>query len=401
MAARSDVRILVNDQEFWDAVEWSIESDMLQDADAFSVTVANPQGATRARLNVHDQVRVLVDETVQMTGWIDDLNLTGDARSGATIEVVGRDKFGQLVDNSALPHSWTGKDLLQIAKDISTPWVTDWFVDNEENRRKLLQAQRNVRTVKAGAEKWARYMADASALFRAGLESTTDVERKRLAAAQANLARIKAIVFPRVKAAPGESIMEVLERASRKVGMMIWQAADGTGIIARPNYAQAPLYRLQLHPSTLDTASANNVKSWSHALTGRDTYYEYRLSCTSANTSNAYAANSHHEIVQYDDTVALERRKITGGSGQNRAQAKIEFERDIQQRRFESVVLNYVVQGHAQDGRLWQVDTLVAVDDRINNISGDWYLTKRRFVGSRGGGQTTELTLHQKGVLLP
>jgi prophage tail gpP-like protein len=155
-----------------------------------------------------------------------------------------------------------------------------------------------------------------------------------------------------------------------------------------------------LHPSTVDTAKANNVKSWEIARSGREVYASYSFNGTSANTPNAYGANSHHDL-SATGTAGLDRRKIVCGAGQNRAQARAELERDIQERAFGAEVLNYTVQGHAQDGRLWQIDSLVAVDDQINGVQGSYYLTLRRFVGSRSGGQVTELTLHPKGVLLP
>ncbi len=403
MASRHEVRILVADQEFFNATQWSIESDIMQSADAFSITVANPYGGSSSKVATHDAVKVLVDETVQMTGWIDDLNLRGGADSGASIEIVGRDRFGQLVDVSATPKSYANKDLSQIAKELSDPFVTTWHVDNEANRLALVRAKRKHRTAKKQKEAYDRYARDTE-LLRLALEpvaATRAADKKRLTKAKANLARIKAVLFPRIKVSPGESPMEVIERAADKTGMMVWCAADGAGIIARPNYDQAPLYQLQLHPSTMQTATANNVKSWDHQLSGRELFATYRLSGTSANTANANAAQSHHDIDDTDSNVALARHKLIVGSGQNKAQSKNQLVKDKQLRQFNATVLNYTVQGHGQGGLLWEVDTLVSVDDRVNGIQGDYYLTRRRFVGSKQGGQETELTLHQKGILLP
>jgi prophage tail gpP-like protein len=218
---------------------------------------------------------------------------------------------------------------------------------------------------------------------------------------KSNLTKLRAVVFPRIKVQRGETRMAVIQRAAEKCGLMVWQAADGSGVIARPNYTQPTNYRIGLHPSTSPRSLESNVISWEHQLTGRETFATYRLSGTSANTANAYGAASHHDLDESDTAVTLARHLIVASTGANKAQAKAQLERDVQRRRFEAVALRYVVAGHQQNGLLWQVDSMVAVDDTINNIVGDYYLTKRRFECSKDRGQTTELTLHPAKELLP
>jgi len=397
---------------------YSIESSLLSPADAFSVEVPNPGGKLAGKIAIYDECRVLVDDTVQMTGWIDDIN----DRPGV-LELVGRDRFGQIVDCCAEPQTLAGLDLQQIAEKLAAPFVTEWRFDNEENRAKLQTARRKYRYLKGQADQYDAFVSGSSALSQ--LSFPRKLDDTRLKAAAANLAKIKAIVFPRIKVQPGEKIAEVIQRAAAKTELHVWQAADGAGVIARPNYAQAPQYSVWLYPPDHADKRRNNVKAFAHTRSGRELFGEYRIAGTAANTPTTSGEGSRHEVTRTsswwtDETLRAKRatqkvaseppevgtcaasRKliVARGSGQNRQQAQRELDRDIAERQFNAHVLTYTIEGHAQDGRLWQVDTLVSVDDQVTGHSGNWYVVRRRFEGSLGGGQQTELELRQPGLWL-
>lgn len=391
----SEVKIKVAGVDYL-ARAFSIESNLLQPADAFSVEIPNPSGKLAGKFEPFDAVQVLVDETVQMTGWVDDVNY----RPGS-VEITGRDRFGQLTDVSATPQTLANLDLRGIAERLSSPFVTEWIFDNEENRRRLQTAKRRYSYLKRKADAYADYVSNnAAALFRETASGAAELDRKRLAKAKANIAAIRSEIFPRTKVSPGETPMQVIERAAAKTGLLVWQASDGRGVIAKPSYDQQPAYRIALYPSSSTSSLQNNVLGFQHTVSGRDLFASYRIQGTAANTETTSGEGSRHEVTE-SQSVALDRQVIIPrGGGQTRRQAQLELARDVQRRQFDAMTLSYTVSGLSQGGMLWQVDTMVSVDDYVNGMVGSYYLTRRLFKGSLAEGQQTEIELHPAGIYL-
>jgi prophage tail gpP-like protein len=435
--APADVRIRVNGRDFTDWLDYQIESDILQPADAFSFTLENVEGRLNGLIAKHDAIEVLVDGTVQLTGYVDGLSWGGDAGSGNVLAVEGRDRFGQLLDVSAEPETIKNLDLKQIAAKVGSPYITQWRVENEDNRKRLQTARKQVAKLsppteqeKAEAERERRltsiriqtadvnniedYFAltpavraakekDAIETLAAQTSAAIAAESARsesLKKAKANLAAIRAILYPRVKVDPGQTKWAVLEKVVARQGFAIWQAANGVGVIARPNYDQAAQYNVFLHPASSEDAKKNNVLSWSVTDNGREQFARYRLVGNAANTLNAFGENSRYDETGETDGIPLDRQLISAGNGQNKAEARRELARDIDRRNFESLELNYTIPGHAQNGRLWQVDTIVDVDDQVTGYAGQFYCVRRRFTVDVNGGQITEISLRKKGIWL-
>ena len=420
-----DVRIVVGSSKYeltnW--VAYDIESSLLTPADAFSFTISNPQGRHSADVSKFDPVQVLVDGTVQMDGYVDGIRLQSSPDSGSTMEIVGRDRFGQLVDVSADPQTIRNLDLGQIAAKLGAPFVTQWEYDNESNRQRLLVAraragryqplnakQKKDRLINAlvkillppdqrTAANIARAPAKEAAVRRALIKA--DASRaKSLAAAKANLAKIRAEVFPTIKVEPGDSPMSVIVKAAQRSELLVWLAADGRGIIARPNYDQPALFSLWHYPLTSTDRRFNNVRDIAWALDGSKQFAEYRIAGHGQNTAVTFGTGSFHEVSLQDSGVPLSRKKIVRGTAKNRKRAKIQLERKIQRVNFNALTGVIDVRGHGQNGLLWQVDTLCAITDAVNGQQGDFYVSKRRFVGDESG-QRTELEVHPPRVLLP
>jgi prophage tail gpP-like protein len=418
----SDVRIRIDGYDFEEWENYQIESNIFQPSDAFSFTAPNEGGALNDKVHKFDAVDVIVEGTPQMTGWVDAVNKNGDANSGATLEIVGRDKFGQLLDVDAEPQTITGLDIGQIATKLSAAFVQFWRFENEVNRQKLLLARRNLARANQedlAAEKVLREkliplskanFADAplqvrldvsqkvASNYRANLKdpATTNAIKK----AQANLAAIKRVIYPRVKVEPGQKIHEVIQALAEKQGFALWMAADGTGVIAKPNYQQRPLYSVFLYPLDSPDRGKNNVLSWSIKDDGTEQYASYRLVGSGANTIKSFGVDSQYDEKAVDAEVPIDRKLIVSGRGQNKTEAKLELSRDRDWRNFNALQLNYTFQGHRQNGKLWQIDTIAQVVDKVNGYSGQFYVTRRRFTTDINGGQITEVTMHPKGLWL-
>lgn len=432
---RSDVRISMRGQMLTDWVEYDIESNMLQTSDAFSFTVANPRGRWTNEFDVLDEVQVFVDGSLQMTGYVDEISTGIDPNTGPTMTIVGRDRFGQLADISSKPKQFANKHLADIAYELGVPFVEDWIYDNELNRKRAQVARKRISAVaaKTAAEKRtiARKKTIISALDR-DLQGSTDsvIESQRVATlnalgklnqqelasstsgaaniakAKANLARIQKENFPRVKVEPGDSPLDVICKYAKKAGVMVWQAADGTGILARPNYSQPINGNLWCYDRAHIDHQKNNILSGRVVRSSRDRFRKYRLLGYSANTKNTSGTGSRYDEKLSDSGISLVGRDfvIARASGQSVRQAKAELEREVQRRKFEALVADYTVRGHGQTVRgersIWTVDTLVNVDDQPNALKQTMYVTRRKFTGGLDG-QQTELTLHQPGILMP
>jgi len=425
---QSDVRVDVAGEQLTDWVEYSIESNILQSSDPFSFRVGNPRGRWSSAFTFGDEVKVFVDGSLQMTGYIDEITTSNDPTSGPTLELIGRDRFGQLVDCSATPATYRNKRFDDVCTALGSPFVTHWIYDNELNRIRSQQAKRRLSRLRRKSQfekNRAAYTREAfrdlstspdTSEQRTALEAINQLDRKALEEsqstekqikkAQANLARIRAENFPRVKVEPGETPMDVIVRHSKKLGLMVWQSAQGEGVIARPEYDQRPSNYLWHYPGDSPSANKNNVISGSLRIDGRERCRTYRLLGYSANTANTSGTGSRHDLTLTDSDVSLEARQmiVNRASGESRQQAAAELEREMQRRKFDSLVAEYRVRGHHQlvDGNtnLWTIDTICSVDDPVLGISEQMYVVRRRFVGGMQG-QHTEIELRSKGVLLP
>jgi len=404
----SDVRIEVNGQQLWKWVRYDIESDILQLADAFSFTIKNPRGAVADAVHPGDEVQVLVDGTLQMTGVVDSVEGRIEPDSGPVLEIVGRDRFGQLLDESANPEQINGKHLQHVAEILGDPWVTRWRYENEVARLQAETIKKNVAAINA---KTKRAMAEtselasnvgstageASIVLQSAIETVDQVHKEAIGKTQANLAKIRAVVFPRVKIEPGESKLEVIQRLATKAGLHVWMAPDGSGVMARPNYSQAPSFIIQLRHD--DDATSNNVLSGGVRRSTQERYRTYRAVGHSANTRSTKGSGSRHDMTVSDSDAPLDRTLITSSQGQNRSQVREQLERDRDLRKFNSLEATYRMRGHRQGDRLWSTDSIVSVDDHLHELSAALYCTRRRFSGSLSG-QHTEITLKQKGIWL-
>ena len=81
--------------------------------------------------------------------------------------------------------------------------------------------------------------------------------------------------------------------------------------------------------------------------------------------------------------------------GMARRRARWRFNRG----RFDSLVAEYTVVGHTQNGLFWVPDSVVDVDDEVNGLKGKYYLSAVKYNRTRGEGTTSVLTLHELGYL--
>jgi len=324
--------------------KWSsyqVESDMLTPADAFSFGAPNPRAYLTGALHEEDEVRVFVDGELVCTGNLDEVREHGD-RSGNTVECTGRDKGRFLVDCSALPVTIHGQTIKSLAEKLTAIWGIKWEIEGS----------------------------------------------------------VKLQPVKRMKVDPGESPMDVLIRFVDAAGCIIWFKEDGTGVIGKPNYKQAPEFELRRHRSGTKR-QLNNILSGGRTRNSRERFSEIAVLASGASPAAGYAAGASKINGQALDLAIRNKPRILTGGALNMAQAKARAERMVQLGQFTGDTLDYVVPGHQNCGRLWRANSLCRVFDEVAGIDGElWLVRRRRFVGGDQGRQT-ELSLHPAGVWLP
>lgn len=206
MAVREhDVRLEVNGRELRAPISYSIDVDLLQPADAFSMAFPLDLASwTACRLD--SEFTATIDGVPAITGYIDSLRDSGDG----TFTVEGRDRSGRLVDESVegAGRSIIGARLSAVLAEIVEPWGFSVTLDASLDRR-----------LRRGSGKKAK---------AGGEPALTFVQ------SQAVPQRIEA----------GTSKWEAIERVCRPLGLIPWSSADGKQlIVAKPNYTQEPQFQ--------------------------------------------------------------------------------------------------------------------------------------------------------------
>ncbi len=346
----TEVRVVAGSLELTTWQSYQIELDLRRPANAFSLVAPNTDAEQVGNLARGQSVQVYVDDEIQMTGYIDDLSWQADA-SGARVEISGRDVFGQLMDCSAPLKSYKNTTLLRVALDLASTWVPSWTAS--------------------------------------GVTLST---------------------IPRVKIEPGESVMDVLVRLAQVDGALVWGTPDGAGMIGRPTYTGPALYQLFRYAGSDPNRQKNNIISGGLTQSNAERYTSLTLYGTSGNTKSNYGVSSAYSYTSRNSDVVPTRSLIvTDGDVKSRQVAQDKADLDQDRREFDSEAWEYQVRGHYGEladeagnvsQTMWDIDTLVGVEDTYTGTSEDLYVIRRRFSGS-AQGRYTDLELRRRGIWLP
>lgn len=381
MKSITDIALLINGKEFkgWD--RWEVESDILQPADAFSLSVPNMSAEQTGYLIPNVAFKLVLDGRLVMRGYVDDVVHTTTA-SESRIEVTGRDDFGNLVDCSAQPGTHRKIDLVTLARALTSVWSMDWTV-------------------------------------QPGLTLPT---------------------HSKVKVEPGDTVMDVIARLAKKDNLLVWFTSSGTATIGRPDYSQEVAHKLRLYTPDSGLQAENNIVSSRVRFSYQDRFSTYTVAGSGANDATNYGRSSLRKavkpdvdftgrklsdqswnfyptrpvkprqvlkITQADTEVTVPRPLIIpDGDIKTIQQATDRCELERSRRAFDSTVLEYNVRGHYGTPQkaggnevMYDADQRAEVVDYPGGVNGIWYITKRRFKLD-SNGPSTDLTLHPDGVWL-
>jgi len=377
------VQVVINGTSYQGWTDVDMDSDVLNPADAFSVTGAIPKAKPTqnemragAPANGFDDFRegvfcdIYVGLDRQMAGVIDEVKMSGD-RATSRIKIIGRDKGAFLVDSEAKhikASQYTVKTLIDALLDSS--WgIKNVILSNEDNR-KLILGKRDKKKPRASVPKFLQPLP----------RNSTKVDA-------------------------GQRVASIIETHCRRLGITWWLTAGGDLFIGKPNYDQEAAYNFSA--GALGSQTPTNVEAWEVSRSISERFSEVKVVGQGFNdprniwatTNNApkFLGTSRDPDLVERGIVRKDIIRDCDVLSNDEAQARADYE--MGRRRLHGLSINMTVPGFRQGDRLYAVDTMATVKIEEAGIDGPFYVTQRRFMENRGKRRTS-LTLVQPKVWL-
>jgi len=242
---------------------------------------------------------------------------------------------------------------------------------------------------------------------------------------------LKAIPSDQRKPHIGDGAMEVIDRFLKRLGLHMWAAADGSGVVIdAPDYEAHGTYKL-LH--TFDGAGTNNVLDAkldeasemqpsavvAKGFGGGGELPKSSMVCVAINelvavdastkqpiksTANLAARYPRAKVLPLRDQLIPQDNRLVSVFTQKPIYLKDDESKTIDQlaaftrralSRYQGKYQTYscTVKGHTYQGAPWAVNTIVDVQDDYLGLHGPMWVLSRTFAKGRSGGTTTQLTL--------
>lgn len=345
------VSLAIAGREHRDWERYEVDSDLLTPADGWRVSLGLPDG------NVPDYVAEWAPVTLSIAG-----------------QVIMRGRIDSVEDVCAKGEhtlALTGRDLAGVLVDCSAPVFTARQCGLDEIVAKMVRPL--------------------------GISSI------RVDAGQAR--------HEKISVDPGMSAWDALQQVCEKNGCWPYVAPDGTLVIGGPDYTVPPVATLIMRRD----GRGNNVLRLARRRTIQDRYSEVTVLGQSHGTERAVGGHNIRATAKDSAVAAI--------AGWHRPKIVVEADcdsTDHARRRARKIIsdgclagldLVATVRGHrvlgpnsrpgSGGGVLWMPGQRVRVLSEPNNLDAVYYLMRRTFLGSRAGGQTTELGLKLDGLWQP
>lgn len=219
---------------------------------SFCVGASAPSDALLTLLQPGTRVSLKIDGLIQGTGYIDSVDASASRGSGTTFVINGRDRMAQVVDGHADPSMQfkEAQSLQQFIEQIFRPFgFVNFEVSNDLNRSIMTGASAPKSSKPKGKDDdllWRptrkkpivseRVTKSESELLSKGLRGD------RLSKSGKELKNVK---LHQLRPYESEGLFSFASRVCQRHGLWIWPSADGTTVIvSKPNFDQAPRYRL-------------------------------------------------------------------------------------------------------------------------------------------------------------
>ncbi len=318
---------------------YSVDSDMMRSAAAWSVQLGLPNGELPADVAAGARVQVRVGTEVVMTGLVDTVDDQVDGKA-ATLSMSGRDAASVLVDCSAPVFGARRLSLDQVVKSIVNPLGIS-----------------KVRVDPRGRGVWEK-----------------------------------------VSIEPGDTGWDALERAAQANGLWPWFSPDGTLTVGGPDYDAPPVANLVVRRD----GRGNNVSSLRRTTSIARRYSEITILGQAHGTDSADGQHAMRAAFR-DPAVNVYRPKIiTVGDAISRESLSQRAHKELADGRLDGLTYQAEVRGHrTSDGVLWTPGQRVHLEDERRGFNGILFVMARRFQGGSRTPTTTILTLKEDKVWIP
>lgn len=203
----------------------------------------------------------------------------------------------------------------------------------------------------------------------------------------------------RVNTEPGDSAWDTLRRAAEANGLWPWFEPDGTLVVGGPNYDKEPVASLVLAAD----GSGNNIEDLTETRSIASRFSEVTVlgqAHSWGEGGGERAGRNNVKAVVRDDGVPYYRPKIlVDHEAVNEQIAKARGRKFISDSRLQGYTLQAVVMGHhTEGGQIWTPGQRVSLRSDPHGLDGTYFLTGRRLICRRQGGQQTLLTLKEDRV---
>ncbi len=374
-ARRHSVSIVCNGMEIRGWEDYEISSSIIEPADTFRMSRPWSSAAWDA-LPRDSRIRVLVDGTPVLTGFLDDR--IKRAKDGV-LEISGRDRAGRLVQGSAPSISYAGLDLVEAIRRLVAPEFTVVTLSDARNRKLRLGKGRKV---------------------SAGNEPI--------------VLRVSSKGGGRVQ--PGQFKWDAIQEIASRAGLIVWSSADGREIfVGRPASGMAPQFTIRhCLPGSKTTSTCLDL---TYTESNGDRY----SMIATVGTGGGTAADSGNYITQRSGVVFDNEANTVNGTGRDFIEPKLLMmpERDYlsieeassvagmeQLRRdFRRTTLSASMPFHGQwvgpaAPTIFAPNTIAAVydEDFTPALDADFLIYAVTFSSSRTNGETTMLELVPEGT---
>lgn len=364
-------------------VGFSYSSDVMQLGDCCSVTIPNPRGAYTGQFLPGQCVKLFLRNpnvlgntlTLKHLGIIVDRDQSTTSR-GSAIQITCADLGWHLANNTA--PLWAN---LQENDDGTPVTLKDLLTDPA----------------------WI----DPSWGIR-GISPDTDNETQRLLRQSLNQGRAQAALdlqaalgtLVHVQVEPGDKIADIIGYYCRHINRLFGVTCDGYLQVWSPNYNREPLFRIELHDVDDPARNRNGVLDV-HIRESISTIYT-NVSCIgeivggelALDPANQNATKRRRDFINPWALPFKHRTAFCDADifdyPEAAAQALWAYNRGV----FDSWQAVYIVRGHWQRsaaGRRaywWESDQMCAVDDTVNGLSGNFYISSVRCDRDEQGDRT-------------
>lgn len=414
--------------EITDIESIKVSSNVLVPTDTFSFTVDIDDPTTTNLLTPGTRVEIAVNDRLCLTGYIDKKTINTGGR-GTVCTIDGRDIMGGVVDSSVNPKLRFGETM--TAADVFASVLNPFGIGTLYNDGSL-----NV-NIQTGATQKPKLSTQ---------QVTVQIPKQTLASdgtiataynsepvklVNGKNPSLKTVQLSALKPHEPEGAYSYMDRVAKRLGLRIYAAADGSGIIVdAPDFSQPPTHHL-VH--SLTDTNANNVIDGScsfdlagqpgcivaRAFGGLDASLDRKQNVVivinelAGCDQNGQPLQAIKDILaQYKSArvVALRPQLKSFRSGyanalvarplflkddesRNIDQLEGFARREMAQHQNKALHLKYTVEGLSQDSKPFAPNTMVSVKDDVFGIDTNMYVLEREFHKAREGGTITNLTL--------